>query len=484
MTNFNHTSASFVYQQILVVLMLLVSFGKAQAAEISVLYDSVPDYIRIYDTSATVVESIPDDEFYKNSFSIPYVVCVTVFEDSLPQYQQLLKDLPPLLSQDKFRLHSIEIRGGASPEGTLQRNTGLAANRAAFLLRKLHEDLGIDVSKVKVNSVPEDYEYLVRMLEEANDPQKDIIISTIKKYEGNRNGMHDALKRLPNRCWTRMLKTYFPSLRSARVMLKFVKVEEKPIEVPAEPITPVEPVTPPVEVVVEPVDIVVPDVIIPVVTEEERIAEPMLSAKTNLLYDVFWMPRFGWAPVVNIMAEYYPHNSRWSFVAEYEFPWWSRDAKHKYFQILNWTGEVRRYVHKRAVRTGLYFDVYGQYNYWDFSFNKDDGYQGEGAGGGVGIGYVWRLGHNHHWKIEVSGKLGVYISRYDPYHAGEPYKGKYYYDWDGAVSDFVRRNHGWTWFGPTGLGVTISYDLLFRTLKGKKNLFKASEIDPDTMTRE
>lgn len=482
MTNFSNI-ASRVGKKSLLVFFLVFAFSNTQAREISALYDSVATYIRIYDKASTVVESTPDDEFYKSSISIPFVVNTASFDSNkLPQYQQLKKDLPSLLSQDKLRLHSIEVRGGASPEGSLKHNAELSGKRAQYLIQRISEDFGVDVSNAKIASVPEDYQYLARMVEEANDPQKKEIIDIVNKYDGNPEATKAQLKRLPKGGWNRLLKKYFPSLRAARIIIKFVKVEEEPVQ----PVLPVveEPV---VETVVVPVDttpVVEPPVVIPVDTASLRLAEPMLSVKNNLLYDAFWMPRFGYAPVVNIMAEYYPHNSRWSFVLEYDFPWWYRDAKHKYFQILNWTAEARRYFQKKAVRTGLYIDGYAQYNYWDFSFNKEDGYQGEGFGVGAGIGYVWRLGHSKRWKIEVSGKVGFYNSVYDPYHAGDPYKGKYYYDWDGAINEFVRRNHGWTWVGPTGLGVTISYDLLFRTLKGEKkfwNIFKSSDIDPDTL---
>jgi hypothetical protein len=59
-------------------------------------------------------------------------------------------------------------------------------------------------------------------------------------------------------------------------------------------------------------------------------------------------------------------------------------------------------------------------------------------------------------------QLGYYYGRYDPYHAGEPYNGKYYYDWDRGINLFKRRNHKINYLGPTGAGVTLSYDLLWR----------------------
>ena len=185
--------------------------------------------------------------------------------------------------------------------------------------------------------------------------------------------------------------------------------------------------------------------------------EPMLNVHTNLLYDL--------GTALNVGVEYYPHNSRWSVVANYTFPWWGGEKKHRYMQLIDGELQVRRYFDKKANHAGHYLSAYVHGGYYDFSFNAERAWQGEGAGFGLGYGYVWRPWKDKRWKLEAFIRLGYYHSLYDPYHASDPYNGKYYYDWDGAVEDFERRNYRFRWFGPTGLGITLSYDQLQRKIK-------------------
>ena len=185
--------------------------------------------------------------------------------------------------------------------------------------------------------------------------------------------------------------------------------------------------------------------------------EPMLNVHTNLLYDL--------GTVLNFGIEYYPHNSRWSVAANYTFPWWSKDKNHRYLQLIDGELEVRRYFDKSAKHAGHYLAAYVHANYYDFSFDAERAWQGEGNGIGLSYGYVWRPWKDKRWKVEAFVRLGYYHSLYDPYHASDPYNGKYYYDWNGAIEDFQRRNYRLRWFGPTGLGITLSYDLLQRRIK-------------------
>ena len=71
------------------------------------------------------------------------------------------------------------------------------------------------------------------------------------------------------------------------------------------------------------------------------------------------------------------------------------------------------------------------------------------------------------WKLEFFIKGGGYMSFYDPYDAGNPFSGKYYYEWYDSPGLFIKRNMIFRWLGPTGLGVTISYDLIFKKVKDK-----------------
>ena len=43
----------------------------------------------------------------------------------------------------------------------------------------------------------------------------------------------------------------------------------------------------------------------------------------------------------------------------------------------------------------------------------------------------------------------------------------YYYRWTQSPELFKKRQYRHTWVGPTRVGITISYDLLFRKIKKK-----------------
>ncbi len=202
---------------------------------------------------------------------------------------------------------------------------------------------------------------------------------------------------------------------------------------------------------------------------DSKVREPMLSVKTNMLYNAFFYPGVGMRPIWNGTIEYYPrHSEHWTFLAEVEMPWWSNyDEQHYCFQIRNYQLEARRYFASDRKHNGLYLSAYTMSNLYDIclDLNKGRGRQGEGYGAGLGVGYVLPISKNGSWKLEFLLKAGYYESRYDSYHAGRPFAGKYYYDWTGDAADFKPRNWRLRWFGPTGVGISLSYDLLSRKVK-------------------
>ena len=64
-------------------------------------------------------------------------------------------------------------------------------------------------------------------------------------------------------------------------------------------------------------------------------------------------------------------------------------------------------------------------------------------------------------------QLGYLETKYDPYQWRCPIdpdkdKEQYYYKWYGDAKDFKKRQHRYTWLGPTRIEITLSYDLLYR----------------------
>lgn len=349
------------------------------------------------------------------------------------------------------KIDSVVIVSQSSPEGVYEHNLNLSRRRAATMRKTIEQRRPDLVSCLHVHPDGEAWARLRDYVVKDTKMKDETIERVLRVIDADINvGTKKwRLQQLP--IYRYLLQTYYPRLRNSVFCIVYFtdelpadtlpEVKEEVVEeIPVE-----EPVEEPIEESVE-----------EVVSEPEPVYEPMLNVHTNLFYDL--------ATGVNLGIEYYPHNSRWSVAANYTFPWWGGDKHHRYLQLLDGELEVRRYFDKEAGHSEHYLMGYGHANLYDLSFDAERAWQGEGWGIGFGYGYVWQPWKNKRWKIEAFLRIGYYHSLYDPYHASDPYNGKYYYDWEGAIEDFERRNHRLRWIGPTGIGVTLSYDLLTRKI--------------------
>lgn len=409
----------------------------------------------------------------------------------------LLKELEevviPRINSDSLRLVKMVLRGAASPEGPVPNNRMLGRRRAETLAIFLRARLSVPVEDktFTAETVTEDYRLLCAMMLRAAD--KDL--ATVKKlcdyhlprYE------YTILKRKlmalqGGRLWKRLLKEYFPELRAARLILIFEKAEvEETFEsqgshaaVKTHDAQVYEP-----EYVPEPEYTLVPRVV-------EVPRREVLSVKSNLLFDFAYMPGYErWCPIPNVAIEYYPLHGHFTYGASIDFPWWQHYNDHKYFQIRNYQVETRYYIHSGDVERctpgtgaayrGLYIQAYAHAALFNICFDENRGWEGEGLGGGLGIGYVLPLTKKGHWRLEFGAQFGALLAGYDPYQFENPvnpnYRDqRYYYKWSGKAADFNRRQYRFTWLGPTRVGITLTYDLLYRRWKKKGVSFKNSEM--------
>jgi len=282
--------------------------------------------------------------------------------------------------------------------------------------------------------------------------------------------------------WPRLLRTYFPELRATRIVLYFEPMPrvQAPSFIPLRQL-----VKKPSTAFISQPSVCVPQ---PEVRLPRR---EMLSIKTNLLFDFAWVPGYNdWCPIPNIAFEYYPMHGHFTFGASIDFPWWQHYEKHKYFEVRNYQLETRYYLRsggieknppgKGAAFRGWYLQGYVNGGIYCFCFNADKGWIGEAFGGGVGVGYVMPISAKGHWRLEFGAQFGILYSKYDPYQY--EYRGielndhLYYYDWVLPAKDFKKRQYRYTWFGPTRVGVTLTYDLLYRRRTNKKKVsFKPYE---------
>lgn len=349
---------------------------------------------------------------------------------------------------DSIGLHMIDsvvIVSQSSPEGTYEHNRRLSQRRAATMRRAIESRHPELVGRLHVHPDGESWQRLREYVVNDTQMKQSTIEQVLRVIDADVNiGTKKwRMEQLP--VYRYLYRTYYPRIRNSVFCIIY-------FDIPA-----------PVAGIEEPKYWVE----LPVFLEESvpiqhTPKEPALSIKTNLLADAFFVPGWSWAPVLNVALEWYPRHSSWTVMGEYSFPWWDRDPTHHYLQMLNWHLEARHYYTYTHRHVGWYAAPYVHYNLYDFSFNAEDAWQGEGVGAGLSVGYTTYLDNSRRWKIECFLRMGYYETRYDPYHAGDPYKGKYYYDWEGDVEDFIRRNHRLRWFGPTGVGISVSYDLLYR----------------------
>ena len=451
-------------------------------------------------------ENVPkfsDGEFFDMAGSIVFPVGKSDLPQGAPLLQQLATNVIPQLNRDSLQIVSIIFRGAASPEGPVELNQRLGQQRMKALFDFFKNRMTTPVSEdiYSTSSDIEDYPSLCLLMSRANDPDYPRVQTlTDTYYKGNDIPALVQLKQQlqqadGGRLWQRLKATYFPKLRTARfviVLRKFLPPEMTdiaPADLTQKPEKPVRPDTivaavPIVPAVSEPVIEVLPD------TLHRR---ELLSVKTNLLLDLAYMPGYDrWCPIPNIAIEYYPKRGHFTYGASFDMPWWQHYDDHKFFQFRNYQVEARYYVkgskpyepyepYQAPAFKGLYLQGYLHAAIFGICFDANRGWEGEGAGGGIGVGYVMPISRNGHWRLELGLQAGFFRCKYDPYQYENPvdpddHDNLYYYKWTLEPDLFKKRQYRWNWIGPTRVGITLSYDLLYRRIQKRGASFKNKEL--------
>ena len=442
----------------------------------SVFYSRYP-YVLVIDEGDDT--SVSDDYFFQNAASVVFKVS----KWDLPVGDRMLDELRhtvlPQISRDSLKVVRVRMRGAASPEGPETFNKELSENRQAALYNYIKDYLKIPQGdSLQVETETEDYQYLCKRMLQAGDPDYDRVKRLFDQYVPRQEyaKLKKALQSLDGgRVWRRLLVSYFPSLRAARIVIVCQrKPVPKPQVIPEVTEKPVVPVVVPAEPEPEPETWV-----------ERYPRRELLSVKTNLLFYGVYMPGYDrWCPIPNVTLEYYPLRGHFTYGATFDCPWWRDYWDHKYFQIRNYQIESRYYFRRGDIELrpegqgaafkGLYLQAYAHVGVFGICFDENRGWEGEALGGGLGIGYVLPLSKKGHWRLEFQLQAGVLFGGYDPYQWENPVNPDYrdhlyYYDWTGKPSLFEKRQYRFSWFGPTRIGVTLSYDLLYRKARNKTN---------------
>ena len=454
-----------------------------------------PKFIRVITDEDTTPVALSDEQFFDLAGRVVFPVGQSELPQDAPLLRQLATQVIPRLNRDSLQIVKILFRGAASPEGPVELNQRLGQQRARALYDffKSRMTMPIDEEVISSSVDIEDYRSLCLLMHRANDPAYALVQALTDRHLGSADSAQDpaVIARLKaelqqadgGQLWPRLKATYFPQLRTARLVLIVKRVTNMPL-------TDLPPV----------IGWPMPQPCIPAscplsYAAEAPADEPrreVLSVKTNLLFYGVYMPGYNrWCPIPNIAVEYYPKHGHFTFGASFDMPWWQDYDAHKYFQIRNYQLESRYYLKgSKAVEpngtyqapafSGLYLQGYVHTGVFGICFDADRGWVGEGGGAGIGVGYVMPVSRNGHWRLEFQLQAGFFRCKYDPYQYENPnnpdnHDDLYYYKWTLSPDLFKERQYKFNWFGPTRIGITLSYDLLYRRIHKRGVSFKSTE---------
>jgi len=494
--------------------LLLVALAVPLKLQAVVFAHSLPDstfyakyqYICFVELSEKV--EITDEDFYRHAAKLAFAVNKSEPQADDPLLTELEREVLPRVNADSLELVCMMVRGAASPEGPTEINRRLGERRCRALYDFINARMNFRAREgnFRLSSDIEDYRSLCRLMQEAGDRDYQTVRTLCDSYL--QKGQPELLKMhlqtvQDGRLWSRLLAQYFPQLRAARVMLFFRKHRQE--EVSVAKIDEIKPVAAPDTLSATPAPIEVE----PLVTVPEEPAAPpaapaqpapdccseLLAVKTNMLFYGIYMPGYDrWCPIPNIAVEYYPRGSHFTVGASFDMPWWQDYWAHKYFQARHYQVEARYYPRLKSqhssgaagaygaqttgprclhsLHEGLYWQVYANGGIYGICFDADRGWVGEGIGCGVGVGYVTPLSRKHRWRLELGLQAGFFTTKYDPFQYENPVDPTYtdhlyYYKWTLDPALFKKRLYRRTWVGPTRIGVTLSYNILYRRERNK-----------------
>lgn len=426
------------------------------------------DFPFVYITSDSVRTApvFSDQQFYEISTKVIFKVNRTEINPDDEFFEKYRNEILPLVNSKHLQLRKIYIRGAASPEGPYPNNVRLSRGRSAALLEALRKDLRFQYldPEVDVCNITEDYRFLILLMEMAGDPESARVKRIYDHFRGDEHAVKQQLKKEKGGVlWYELYDKYFAQLRAARVILWFSEPDEQHAPLPeGKPITtrllpPPAPLAQPSPWTPEPVQ------------EPQYTRRHLIALRTNLIHDFFYMPNFGFAPSPNIQLEYYPLDGHWT--ANAGMTWGTRRKwnSQQFWQVRDFQLEARRYFKGHGEFTGFYLGAFLHGDVYGIGLSQKKGWQGEGAGAGISAGYVLPLNRKGNFRMEFMVGLGAFVSVFDPYVYGNPLTsekdGFYYYDYLGSATDFKRRNHLFTWFGPTNVGIQLTYDIIYRKKK-------------------
>lgn len=164
--------------------------------------------------------------FGEDDLSITFKVSCVEMDNSIfnnkTTYAKILEAVDKIYADPYLSLDKIQVAGYASPEGGTGFNTWLGENRALALIKyiiKERPEYNLTYDNFEIVNGEENWLGLRGELIAANDPRKDEVIPIIDNDELTNEEKKVRIKAIDRgRVWMRMLKVYYPHLRSARFL--------------------------------------------------------------------------------------------------------------------------------------------------------------------------------------------------------------------------------------------------------------------------
>jgi hypothetical protein len=358
-------------------------------------------------------------------------------DDNGKKLNRLVDSLNANIQDPAYKLQKILIIGTSSPEGSAEINKRFSEQRANTLFDYISSRVYLPESQKEFRFEGRDWKGLLRMVEaDENVPNRNEVITLLKNIidevdAGVSNAQQlNSLKKLRyGEPYWYMYQYLFPALRNSELLVCYEKeipaldLETKPKPVLDEPQA--------AEEVREEV-------------AEAKMCRPFyMGIKNNLLYDALGVP--------NIGAEFYIGRN-FSIVGNWQYAWWSKDSKHRYWRAYGGDLALRKWFGKAANRkplTGHHLGLYGQVLTYDVE-KGGKGYMGGEPGGNIFDRCNYGGGVEYGYSLPIARRLNI------DFTLGVGYFGGKYYEYVPLDDCYVwqctkKRN----WVGPTKLEVSL-----------------------------
>ncbi len=364
-------------------------------------------------------------------------VDVTLSENGA-QLGGLISYIEKLVDDPTITLRRVTITASASPEGSYEFNTRLAAERLEAIYDAVSGIEGVADSMIVVQDKGIAWDDLKAMIAASDEDYREEVLKILDKEERlvpyyddltiDRR-VYDLMALRGGRVWNHLKENYFPQLRVMRVTgISYRQYHE---------FTPVKPIRQ--QAVVQTQTPTAEQVIVPegmMEFEKVELWQQKLRVKSNAI---------GWSMLVGNGAMEIDINRHWSVnvpVYYSALDYFNRQTK---FKTLTIQPEVRYWF---GDGKSWYAGVHAGIGWYNFALNgdwriQDCGWAHPALGGGLGGGYRMDITKNGRWQMEFSLGAGVYAVKYDKFH-NQP---------NGLIAETVKK----TWLGIDQAAVSFIY---------------------------